>query len=145
MLYIAGDKHGWSAISFVIDYLTEHKKHFVNLGVLKQNEDIALEKMLPPIAEFVRKDSENLAIVSCGTGVGVEVGMNKFSGIRAVLATNPQIATWSVEKDKCNVLCFVGWQITRESVYEILDAWFSAAYDGSESRLKMIEAFDTWH
>lgn len=145
MIYLAGDKHGWSVISFVSEYLTQHKKKFINLGVSKADEDIALEEMLPPVAKAVLQSTENSAIVSCGTGVGVEVGINKFSGIRAVLATSPQIATWAVEKDKCNVLCLVGWDATKESVYKILDAWLSAAYDGNQKRLAMMATFDTWH
>ncbi len=145
MIYIAGDKHGWQAVSLVIAYLTKRGVSFTNLGVKQPEADIALEKMLPPIAEKVRSAAADSAIVSCGTGVGVEVGINKFSGVRAVLATSPQVATWAKEKDNCNVLCLVGWQASEESIYATLDAWFASTYDGSEKRLAMIRAFDTWH
>lgn len=143
MMYIAGDKHGWRAMGFVMEYLDAHGVAYTNLGVKNADEDMPLEIMLPPIARKVKLGDS--AIVSCGTGVGVEVGINKFSGIRAVLAVNSQIATWAVEKDKCNVLCLIGWQVTKESVGEILDAWFQAKYDGNEKRLKMMSVFDTWH
>jgi len=143
MIYFAGDIHGWKAISFVIAYFDERGIAYKNIGVKNSDEDMLLEIMLPQVAAEVKKG--NRAIVSCGTGVGVEVGINKFSGIRAVLAASPQIATWSVEKDNCNVLCLVGWQATQESVDAILDAWFAAKYDGSEKRTKMMKVFDTWH
>lgn len=145
MIYIAGDKHGWQAISLVVAYLTERGVAYENIGVKQADADIALEEMLPPIAEKVRSAPANSAIVSCGTGVGVEVGINKFAGIRAALATSPQIAAWAKEKDMCNVLCLVGWQATKETIYAILDAWFAAKYDGDEKRLAMIQTFDTWH
>lgn len=145
MIYLAGDKHGWQAISLVVAYLTERGVAYENMGVKHNGEDISLEMMLPPVAANVRSNTANSAIVSCGTGVGVEVGINKFSGIRAVLATTPQIAAWAKEKDNCNVLCLVGWQASEESIYPILDAWFASNYDGSEKRLAMMKAFDTWY
>lgn len=145
MIYIAGDKHGWQAISLVTAYLTKRSIDFENIGVKQPEVDISLEEMLPPIAEKVRSIPASSAIVSCGTGVGVEVGINKFSGVRAVLATNPQIASWAKEKDNCNVLCLVGWQASEASIYAILDSWFASTYDGNEKRLAMINAFDAWH
>ena len=135
-MYVACDKHGKKAISYVIEYLEQQHQSYENFFG-------PLETILPRVATGVKNGHR--AIVSCGTGIGAEVGLNKFSGIRAVLASSPQIATWSVEKDNCNVLCLVGWEATEESINAILDAWFSAKYDGNEKRLKMIEVFDTWH
>lgn len=143
MIYVAGDMHGFKAISFAIEYLNEHGLAYENIGVKKSGEDMPLETMIPIVSDRVKLG--NTAIISCGTGVGVEVGINKFAGIRAALATNPQIAAWAKEKDNCNVLCLVGWQVTKEDVYNILDAWFHATYDGSKKRLAMIETFDLWH
>lgn len=145
MIYLAGDKHGFRAISFAAEYLDAHGIAYEHMGVGNDEAGMPLEDMLPPVAKKVRSDPNNKAIVSCGTGVGVEVGINKFSGIRAVLATSPRIAAWSVEKDNCNVLCLVGWDASKELTDAILDAWFAAEYDGSEKRLAMMKVFDTWH
>jgi len=145
MIYLAGDKHGWNAMVIVTEYLNARGLAYENLGVTREGEDIPLEVMLPNVAEKVRRAPDNTAIISCGTGVGVAVGINKFAGIRAALASNPQVASWAVEKDKCNVLCLVGWQVEKQKVDEMLDAWFSARYDGSTKRLAMIRAFDAWH
>lgn len=145
MIYIAGDKHGYSAIEFVIEYLNEHEIEYVNLGVTSLSEDMKLEDMIPPVVKKVLDDDSNIGILSCGTGIGIEVGVNKFSGIRACLADNKQIAEWARVYDKCNVLCLVGWNSDRQRVYEILDSWFSARYDGDEARLEMFDRFNEWH
>jgi RpiB/LacA/LacB family sugar-phosphate isomerase len=145
MIYVAADRHGWKVVQYVMEYLTSHGMAFENMGVASQGEDMKLETMIPPFAQKVKSDEKNIGIISCGTGVGVEVGVNKFAGIRAVLATSPKVAEWSKTYDKCNVLCLVGWETTKEEVTAILDAWFQAKYDGDEQRLEMIAAFDTWH
>ena len=82
--------------------------------------------------------------MSCGTGVGVEVGINKLSGIRACLAQDERIAEYARVYDDCNVLCLVGWETSEEKVEKIMHAWLQARYDGNQERLKMFDVFDLW-
>jgi ribose 5-phosphate isomerase B len=145
MIYLAADKHGYQAIKFVMEYLEKKKLDYVNLGIKSALEDIKLEEMIPPVVKQVLAKDDSVAILSCGTGIGVEVGANKFSGIRACLATDEQIAEWSKIYDKCNVLCLIGWNSEQHKVNSILEAWFKAEYDGDKDRLKMFEAFDRWN
>ncbi len=145
MIYVAGDKHGFNAIKIVIDYLEKHGIKYENLGIQNQSEDIKLEDMIPSVVNMVLGNKNSQAIISCGTGIGVEVGVNKFSGIRACLATNEKVAEWARVYDNCNTLCLVGWDCDKNEVFKILDAWFRAEYDGSKDRLKMFEEFNKWH
>lgn len=145
MIYLAADKHGYQAIQFAMEYLEKNKMDYINLGVQSDSEEMKLEDMIPPVAKEVLADEKNIAILSCGTGIGVEVGANKFSGIRACLAANEKIAEWSKIYDKCNVLCLIGWEAKQQKVNTILEAWFKAEYDGDQSRLEMFRIFDQWH
>ena len=144
MIYVGGDKHGYKAIEHVSDFLVSQKIEFINLGVQNENEDIKLEDLIPKIISEILKDKENKAILSCGTGVGIEIGANKFAGIRAVLATNEKIAEWSRTYDDCNVLCLVGWNTEKAKVEKIVDTWLKSNYDGNIDRLEMIKKFDSW-
>lgn len=145
MIFIAADKHGYKTITFVEDYLKSKGMKYMNLGVKNESENIKLEDMIPNIVKKVILDENNKGILSCGTGVGVEVGANKFSGIRACLATNEKIAEWSVIYDKCNILCLTGWNNNKDRIYKILDKWFASKYDGDKQRLRMMDIFNTWH
>ena len=144
MIYIAADKHGHKAIKFAEEFLIRNKIEYQNLGVTNAKEDMRLEDMIPPVIHGVLQSKSNMAIFSCGTGIGVEVGANKFSGIRACLATDKKIAEWSRVYDNCNVLCLVGWNCARKKVHAILKSWFKAKYDGDKGRLKMFKAFNKW-
>lgn len=145
MVYIAADKHGYNAIKIVEGYLTEKNLPYLNLGVKGEEEDMKLEDMIPTVVAEVLKDEKNRGILSCGTGIGIDIGANRFQGIRACLATTPKIAEWSVVYDKCNVLCLAGWDSEKSNIYAILDAWFKSEYDGSQERLEMFKVFDAWH
>ena len=145
MIYIAADKHGYKVIKIVEEFLRSNKITYQNLGVMSDKEDMKLESMIPSVVKNIRKNKSNKAIISCGTGVGVEVGANKFSGVRACLATNAKIAEWSRVYDNCNVLCLVGWNTNKKEVKKILKTWFNSVFDGSEKRLKMFKEFNKWH
>ena len=145
MIYLGADKHGYKTISIVKEYLSKQKRKHIDLGVQTETDDTRIEEIIFDVAKKVLKEDLNIGILSCGTGVGVEVGVNKFSGIRGCLATNKTIAKYAKEKDKCNVLCLVGWHPNKKIIWGILDAWFNSHYDGSAGRLKMFETFDTWH
>lgn len=145
MIYVGADKHGYKAIKIIVGWLKNNNYEFENLGVTDSDNDIKLEKLLPPIAKKVRGNDQNLGIVSCGTGVGVEVGINKFSGIRACLTDDSELAAWSKIYDNCNVLCLVGWRADKDKVEKILAKWLEAKYDGDKDRLKMMEEFNRWH
>jgi len=145
MIYIAGDKHGYGTTQYVAEFLKSQNIPFVNLGVQNEGEDMKLQDLIPKVVEELKKDSNNKAILSCGTGVGIEVGANKFAGIRAVLATEEKVAEWSRVYDNCNVLCLVGWEADKDKIEKIVEAWLKAEYDGNEGRLEMLKTFDTWH
>lgn len=145
MLYIAGDKHGYKAILLVENYLKKLNIRFENLGVKTEGQDMKLEEMIPKVVTKIVNANDNLGILSCGTGIGVEVGANKFGGIRACLASNEKLAEWSRVYDNCNVLCLAGWESDEVMVNKILDAWFSAKYDGNIKRSEMFKVFSEWH
>ncbi len=144
MIYLGADKHGLAAIRSVAKLLRSENVEFADLGVQEEGRDIKLEELIPKIMREVLKNKGNTAILSCGTGVGVEVGANKFSGIRACLAQNEKVAEYARVYDNCNVLCLIGWDAKEENVKNIVNAWLKTDYDGDEARLKMFNAFDTW-
>ena len=141
MIYLAADKHGYKAIKFAEEFLKKNKIEYENLDF---EDEIKLEVMIPKVVKKV-KENNSLGILSCGTGIGVDVGANKFSGIRACLASNTQIAKWSRVYDDCNVLCLAGWKCNKKQIHNILKVWLSSSYDGDKDRQKMFSAFNKWH
>lgn len=145
MIYIAADQFAFKVLGYVKDYLESHAMPYQNMGIESEKDNVKLEDMIPPLIGAIRKNEKNSGILICGTGIGVGIGANRFSGIRACFATSPQIAEWAKTYDKSNVICLVGWDDDKDKVHAILDSWFTTEYDGDEGRLKMFEEFDSWH
>ena len=103
---------------------------------------ISLREIIPAVCNPVRQGKAESGILICGTGAGVEIGANRFKGIRASLCTTAKQAENARIYDNANVLCLSSWLTDDPS--EILDAWFSNKFDGDEGRSQMLKDFDAW-
>ncbi len=143
-ILIAGDDKAWSAVEAVIAYMQRNKIDYENVGAQNADDPIGLTEFIPKVCDRVKQASAQ-GILLCGTGAGVEIGANRFKGIRASLCLKPIQAQWAREKDNANVLCLSSWDIAKSGNLEtILDTWFKSEYDGDSGRLKMLEIFDSW-
>lgn len=93
-------------------------------------EDYRGEKLLKP-----------LAVLVCGSGVGMSLTANRYPGIRAVLAHRADIAKASREHNASNVLCLGGRFNTTEEINEIFKNWKTTKFEGGRhlTRIEMIE------
>lgn len=85
-----------------------------------------------PLGEAITKGEVDRGIAVCGSGVGVSVAANKMPGIRAALVTETYSAHQGVEHDDMNLLCVGGRVIGLVLMWEIIQAYLKARYDGGE-------------
>ena len=79
--------------------------------------------------EAVRNGGAESGVLVCGSGVGMSILANRYPGIRAALAPEPETAEMSRRHNNANVLVLPGWKMTPEEVKAILDAWFGASFE----------------
>ncbi len=144
MMYVAADHFGVCVADAVIDYCAQRSLDTENLGSRANDQMVTLQELVPRLVEAVRTDPDSTGVLICGTGVGVEIGANRFLGIRASLCSNPELAGWARQYDKANVLCLSGWQTSTDTVSSIMEAWLSTEFDGDEARTQMLSVFDSW-
>jgi ribose 5-phosphate isomerase B len=85
------------------------------------------------VGERVAMNRADQGVLCCWTGTGVSIAANKVPGVRAALCADAETARGARLWNDANVLC-LSLRATTETVgREILDAWLSAAPDGSET------------
>jgi len=86
---------------------------------------------------------EPLAVLICGSGVGMSMAANRHKGIRAVLAHRSDVARASREHNASNVLCLGSRFNSDEELKEIFELWIATAFEGGRhlERLEKIEEF----
>ena len=139
-IVLAGDHYAVELVAKIEDYLVSKGIEFENMGSHSSDQKLALQEMIPSVVNKVSSEADGILV--CGTGVGIEIGANRFKGVRASLCVSPRTAENARKYDNANVLCLSAWETNNPE--DILDAWFDSEYDGNTKRLEMLEEFDRW-
>lgn len=126
------------------------KKHLVaaleswGINVLDQGPDCAESCDYPEFAAKVAQkvlDGEGLGILICGTGLGMSIAANRFSGVRATVCTNEFMARMSRAHNDANVLCLGERVIGVGTAEGIVKAYLETEFEGDrhKRRIDLIE------
>lgn len=93
------------------------------------------------VAEGVEKGTNDLGVVICGSGNGVNITANKHHGVRSALAWNEEVAKLSREHNDANVLALPARYIDNALAIRIVDAFLTAHFEGGrhQRRVEKIE------
>lgn len=69
-------------------------------------------------------------ILICGTGIGMSIAANKFSGVRAASCYDEVMVEMSRRHNDVNVLCLPGDLIGERPIDELVLMWLSTGFDG---------------
>jgi ribose 5-phosphate isomerase B len=94
-----------------------------------------------PLAEEVSSGEAKRGILLCGSGVGMDIVANRYPGVRAALAWEPEIGALSRQHNDSNVLVLPARFISDDEAVQIMKAWLDAKFEGGrhERRVKKID------
>lgn len=141
-IYLASDHGGFKFKEIIEEYLKDRGFDVIDLGPEKLDPEDDFPDFAIPLAKKVSENENNLGILLCRNGVGVEVAANKIDGVRAALSWEPKHAASSRRDDNSNVLALPADYLSEKKVIEVLESWLSASYAKKprfERRLKKIE------
>ncbi|MBW3569441.1 RpiB/LacA/LacB family sugar-phosphate isomerase [Candidatus Parcubacteria bacterium] len=139
-IIIAGDHYAVDLMESIQSVLTAKGIKFENLGTKSKDIKITLQEIIPAVVKCVQNGSADFGILACGTGVGVEIGANRFKAIRASLCRDAEQAKNARVYDNANILCLGSWY--EDSFEEIVDSFLKYEFDGNERRTSMLRDFD---
>jgi ribose 5-phosphate isomerase B len=98
-----------------------------------------------PLAREVSEGQARRGILLCGTGVGMDIVANRYPGVRAALAWEPEIGELSRRHNDSNVLVLPARFMTDEKAIQTMRAWLNAKFEGGrhERRVEKIEPKDS--
>jgi len=96
------------------------------------------------VAERVSRGELERGLLICGTGIGMSIVANKFSGVRAALVNELYSARCSREHNDANILVLGGRVIGPGLAREIVRIWLETPFSGGrhERRLEKIAALE---
>ncbi len=128
MLVLGADHGGYALKEYVKRGLLSQGLAVVDIGPERFTKDDDYPIIAAEVAKRVRRTSESRGILICGSGVGMSLVANKFSGIRAVNAWHPKIAFRARQEEDVNILVLPANFVTRAVAEKILATWLGTSF-----------------
>jgi len=90
------------------------------------------------VAKVVSDGTAQSGVLICGSGIGMSIGANRHSGVRAALCHDEETARLAREHNDANVLV-LGARLTDEELAgRCADVFFSTEFDGGERHARRV-------
>lgn len=133
---IGADHAGFQLKKDVIAFL-EQKGYTVKDYGCYSEESIDYADFGHPVADHVEAHPGTFGIVICGSGNGINMTVNKHQGIRGALCWKKEIAQLAREHNDANILTMPARFITTEEALEMVDVFFSTAFEGGRHQKRI--------
>ncbi|MDR2171020.1 MAG: ribose 5-phosphate isomerase B [Planctomycetaceae bacterium] len=132
------DHRGKEAFDLIANYLRSRVNYML---VCANDELMAISVDYPDVAGIVAREVSaqraDYGILICGTGIGMCVVANKYSGVRAAPCHNEVAAELSRAHNDANVLCLSGDMLGERSTLAIVDKWLNTSFNGGRHQLRL--------
>lgn len=139
---IAADHAGFLMKEFVAGYLLSLGHSVKDMGT-HGAESVDYPDYAHPLALEVESGASRLGFAFCGSGNGVNIALNRHSGIRAALCWNAEIASLARCHNDANVCSMPARFISEAEAAAIVDAFLAAQFEGGRhtARVAKISEF----
>ncbi len=99
------------------------------------------------VASAVSEGKAERGILICGTGIGMAIAANKFSGIRAAPCHDDLTAEMSRRHNDLNVLCLSADMLGERLIDRMVEIWLKTEFEGGRHarRLDKISELEKQH
>lgn len=140
---VANDHRGIKAVEQIKAIIAQLGHECVDFGASGESPvdypDVAFEA-----AKAVSNNVADMAILVCGTGIGMCIAANKVKGVRAALCYDELNAKISRNHNDSNVLCLSGDLLGSSALRNIVETWLSTEFSGGrhQRRIDKIRAIE---
>ncbi len=136
---IAADHAGLEQKGKLLELLKDKNFELQDFGAFEYKSDDDYPDVVTPLAKALSENKIDRAIAVCGSGVGVSIAANKFSGVRAALISETYSAHQGVEHDDMNMLCVGGRVLGTSLIMEIILAFLNAKFQQEERFVRRLD------
>jgi ribose 5-phosphate isomerase B len=143
-IFIGADHQGFSLRNELIDMLTRSGYEVVDEGDKELNPDDDFPQFAARTSRalLASNDKDDKAILICGSGQGMAMAANRFSGIRASLVFDAQSAHDARNDDDSNVLCLPASILKTERAKAIVHTWLTTPFAAASRYQRRIKELD---
>ena len=138
-IFISSDHAGFKLKEMIKKYLTKKKISFKDLGPLNENK-VDYPDYAHKVAKKVKINKNNVGILVCGSGTGMNITANKHKNIRAAQCFNLKSTKLSRLHNDANIITLGSRLITKKNALKFVSVFLNTKFDGGRhlKRVKKI-------
>ena len=140
-LVFGSDHAGFELRSHVAEWSREQGHDVVEVGATDENS-YDYPNAADLVAKQVLSQEREFGVLVCGTGIGVCIRANRYSGIRAADCTSVEMAVLARQHNAANVLCLGGRILSKGQAVAILRAFLETPVDTAERHARRVAMLD---
>lgn len=133
---VAADHRGYSAKEKIKAFLRELGHEVLDLGT-DSDKSVDYPDFAVPAAAAVTDGRADLAVLLCGSGIGVSMTANKVAGVRAALCHDELGAEMSRKHNNANVLCLPADWLGEDLMCRMVKVWLSTPFEGGRHQRRI--------
>ena len=140
MIAIGCDHGAFDLKNHIVKYFEENSIDYKDFGIYEE-KSVNYPEIAKVVCDSVVSGESRLAILCCGTGIGMSMAANKIKGIRAAACSETFSAKYTRLHNDANVLCIGGRVIGPGVALEMVDLFINTEFEGGrhETRVNMIK------
>lgn len=138
MVYVTADHGGVKKKALLASWLRQQGRRVVDLGPTSIKPDDDYPPLAAQLARRVQRSPGSRGIALCRSGVGMAMVANKFSGIRAVQAWSPAVASQSRRDENTNILSLAADYHSLAELKSIVRRWLQTSYRPARRRQRRL-------
>ncbi len=126
---VGSDHRGFAVKCKILELLRELGQEVFDDGVF-DNQSADYPDVAQIVALRVSKQEVDRGILICGTGIGMSITANKFSGVRAAPCHDDLTAELSRRHIDLNVLCLSADMLGERLINRMIEIWLKTEFEG---------------
>ena len=128
-IFISSDHAGFKLKETIKDYLRNKKIKFEDFG---PNDDNSVDypDYAHKVARRVKLSKNNIGILICGSGTGMNIAANKHKNIRAAQCFNLKSTKLSRLHNDANIITLGSRLITEKNALKFISVFLNTKFDG---------------
>jgi ribose 5-phosphate isomerase B len=133
---IASDHAGYDLKQQIKSYLEKHNYTIKDLGPFN-TDSVDYPDYGKALGDFIVGNKSFIGIAVCGSGIGINIALNRVPGVRAALCHNIEIAKLARNHNDANAIVFGGRFINIDDALNILDTFIKEGFEGGRHKRRV--------
>jgi ribose 5-phosphate isomerase B len=135
-IHLGADHAGFALKESVRDILTGLGHEVTDVGT-DGEDSVDYPDFAAAVATAVADGDADAGVLVCGTGLGMAIAANKVPGVRAIQASDPEMARMARLHNDANVITLPGRHIGPAQAAEVLEAFLGTQFEGGRHQRRV--------